>query len=136
MASWLVKTEPNQYSYRDLEADGTAEWDGVANPVAQRHMREMREGDACVIYHSGAERSAVGLARVVRGPYPDPTDPRGKRVWVDLRAERRFGQSVSLTTLKAEAAFAGSPLVRVPRLSVMPLDDQQLAVIERLALER
>lgn len=133
MAAWLVKTEPNEYSYADLERDGTAEWDGVTNALAQRHLRAMRPGDAVVIYHSGAERAAIGVARVVRDPYPDPTDATGRRVWVDLRAERRLARSVSLAALKADPSFAGSPLVRMSRLSVLPLEPDQLAVIERLA---
>ena len=132
MADWLVKTEPNEYSYADLERDGTAEWDGVANALAQRHLRAMRPGDACVVYHSGSERAVVGLASVAREPYPDPSDPAGKRVWVDLRAERRLARPVTLTELKAEAIFTESPLVRMSRLSVMPLESEQFALIERL----
>ncbi len=131
--AWLVKTEPGEYSYADLARDGTAEWDGVTNALAQRHLRAMRVGDACVVYHSGPERAAVGLARVARAPYPDPTDPSGKRVWVDLRAERSLARAVSLATLKAEPVFAASPLVRMTRLSVLPLEPEQLATIERLA---
>jgi len=132
MAAWLVKTEPNAYSYADLERDGTAEWDGVTNALAQRHLRSMREGDAGVVYHSGVDRAAIGLARVASEPYPDPTDAAGKRVWVDLRAERRLARAVSLAELRAEPSFAASPLVRMSRLSVLPLEPEQLATIERL----
>ena len=135
MAAWLVKTEPNEYSYADLERDGTAEWDGVTNALAQRHLRAMRPGDTCVVYHSGGERAAVGLAGVAGAPYPDPSDPAGKRVLVDLRAERPLAGPVSLTTLKAEPAFAASPLVRMSRLSVVPLEPEQLALVERLGGE-
>ena len=133
MPAWLVKTEPGEYSYADLARDGTAEWDGVTNALAQRHLRAMRLGDVCVVYHSGAERAAVGLARVAREPYPDPTDPSGRRVWVDLRAERPLDRAVPLAALKADPAFAASPLVRMARLSVLPLEPEQLATIERLA---
>ncbi len=133
MSGWLVKTEPGEYSFADLERDGTAEWDGVTNALAQRHLRAMRSGDLCVVYHSGRERAAVGLARVAKDPYPDPTDPGGKRVWVDLRAERLLARPVSLAELKADPIFAASPLVRMSRLSVMPLEPAQLARIERLA---
>ena len=132
MAAWLVKTEPNEYSYADLERDGTAEWDGVTNALAQRHLRAMRPGDTCVVYHSGSERAAVGLANVAGEPYPDPSDPAGKRVLVDLRAERPLARPVSLAALKAEPAFAESPLVRMSRLSVVTLEPEQLALIERL----
>ena len=134
-AAWLVKTEPGEYSYADLARDGTAEWDGVTNALAQRHLRAMRSGDRCVVYHSGGERAAIGLARVAKDPYPDPTDPTGKRVWVDLRAERPLARPVPLAALKADPAFAHSPLVRMSRLSVMPLEPEQLALIERLATE-
>lgn len=134
-SSWLVKTEPGEYSYADLAADGTAEWDGVTNALAQRHLRAMQLGDVCVVYHSGPERAAVGLARVARGPYHDPTDPSGKRVWVDLRAERRLTRAVPLAALKADPSFVGSPLVRMSRLSVLPLESEQLAALERLAGE-
>jgi predicted RNA-binding protein with PUA-like domain len=132
MAAWLVKTEPGEYSYADLEQDDTAEWDGVTNPTAQMHLRAMRRGDICVVYHSGKERAAIGLARIVRDPYPDPTDPAGKRVWVDLQADRRLARPVGLAQLKADPSFATSPLVRISRLSVMPLAADQLALIERL----
>ena len=132
-AAWLVKTEPSEYSYADLERDGTAEWDGVTNPLAQRHLRAMRPGDDCVVYHSGSKRADVGLARVARDPYPDPTDPAGRRVWVDLAAERPLARPAPLATLKADPAFAESPLVRMARLSVMPLEREQLTAIERLA---
>jgi predicted RNA-binding protein with PUA-like domain len=132
VSAWLVKSEPNEYAYADLERDGLAEWDGVTNALAQRHLRTMRAGDVCVVYHSGLERAAVGLARVARDPYPDPTDPTGKRVWVDLRAERRLARPVTLAALKADPLFAESPLVRMSRLSVLPLEPEQLALIERL----
>ena len=133
MPAWLVKSEPSEYSYADLERDGTAEWDGVKNAQAQIHLRAMQVGDTVVVYHSMSERAAVGVARVVRAPYPDPTDPAGKRVWVDFQAERRLQRPVTLAELKADPGFAMSPLIRISRLSVMPLEDQQLATIERLA---
>ena len=135
MPAWLVKTEPNDYSYSDLEGDGTAEWDGVRNAQAQIHLRAMRPDDACVVYHSGGERAAIGLASVASEPYPDPSDPAGKRVLVDLRAERRFARPVLLAELKADPIFATSPLVRMSRLSVLPLNAEQLASIERLGEE-
>jgi len=133
MPAWLVKTEPQEYSYADLVRDGDAEWDGVTNAQAQINLRSMQVGDAIVVYHSGGERAAIGLARVVRGPEPDPTDPAGKRVWVYLRAERQLARPVSLAALKADPGFAGSPLIRQSRLSVVPLNDAQLATIEQLA---
>jgi predicted RNA-binding protein with PUA-like domain len=135
MTAWLAKTEPGAYSYADLERDGTTHWDGVTNAQAQLNLRSMEVGEVVVVYHSQSDKAAVGLARVVRGPYPDPTDPAGKRVWVDIRAERRLERPVTLTELKADPAFTTSPVTRQPRLSVVRLDDAQLAVIERTATE-
>jgi predicted RNA-binding protein with PUA-like domain len=133
MAAWLVKTEPSEYSYDDLERDSPTEWDGVKNAQAQIHLRAMQPGDTCIVYHSMSERAAVGVARVVRAPYPDPTDPTGRRVWVELQAERKLARKVTLAELKAKPEFATSELVRISRLSVQKLTDEQLAIIERLA---
>ena len=133
MAAWLVKTEPSTYSWDDLVRDGVAEWDGVMNAQAQINLRAMRVDDTCVVYHSMEQRAAVGLARVVKDPYPDPTDATGRRVWVDFQAVRPLERPVTLKELKADPAFATSALVRQSRLSVQPLDDAQLAIIERLA---
>jgi predicted RNA-binding protein with PUA-like domain len=133
MPAWLVKSEPSEYSFADLERDGTAEWDGVKNNTAQINLRAMQVGDTVVVYHSMSEKAAVGLAKVVKAPYADPTDPAGKRVWVDFQAERRLEKPVTLAQLKAEPGFATSPLIRISRLSVMPLEDAQLETIERLA---
>ena len=133
MSFWLLKTEPEEYSYADLVADGVAEWDGVTANPAQAQMRRMAAGDACVIYHTGDQRLAVGLARVERGPYPDRTDPSGKRVWVDLRPTDPLGRPVSLAALKAHPAFADSPLVRMSRLSVVPLTRPQYDALLELS---
>ena len=136
MTAWLVKTEPGTYGYADLERDRTTHWDGVTNAQAQLNMRAMAVGDIVVVYHSQTDKAAVGLAEVVTAPYPDPTDPAGKRVWVDIRADRRLDRLVTLAELKADPAFATSLLVRQSRLSVVRLDDDQLAVIERLGAAR
>jgi predicted RNA-binding protein with PUA-like domain len=135
MAAWLVKSEPGEYSFADLERDGVAEWDGVKNAQAQIHLRSMQVGDTVVVYHSQSDKAAIGIAKVVRAPYPDPTDPANKRVWVDFQAERKLGRPVTLTELKADPGFATSPLIRISRLSVLPLEEGQLATIERLAQE-
>jgi len=126
---WLLKTEPEEYSYADLVRDKTAEWDGVTNPVAQRNMRSMQVGDECIVYHTGDQREAVGLARVVRAPYPDPTDPAGKRVWVDLAPVRELEQKTSLAAIKANPLFADSALVRQGRLSVVSLSPEQFRAL-------
>ncbi len=128
-AHWLLKTEPGSYSYSDLERDVTAEWDGVTNTTAQKNMRSMRVGDRCVIYHTGDERQAVGLSTVVRGPYVDPSDSDGKLVLVDLAPDGALACGVSLNAIKTMAAFEGSLLLRIGRLSVVPLDEPQFEAI-------
>jgi len=129
---WLLKTEPEEYSYADLARDGTAEWDGITAAPAQSNMRQMKIGDACVIYHTGNEGLAMGLAVVAREPYPDPTDPAGKRVWIDVRAAESLAKPVSLGTMKENPLFDGSPLLRMSRLSVVPLTEEQYEEIRRL----
>ncbi len=133
MASWLLKTEPGSYSFADLQRDGKTAWTGVANPVAQRNLREMRMGDRAIVYHTGDEKAAVGLARVVREAYPDPTAKTGKLACVDLAPVAPLAALVSLAALKADPAFADSPLVKQGRLSVVPLSEAQLKALERLA---
>ena len=129
---WLLKTEPKTYSYSDLEREGRAVWDGVANPVALKNLRAMKVGDPVVVYHTGDERAAVGLAEVVKAAYPDPKQGDPRLVVVDLEATGRMERPVTLAEIKALAAFAGSPLVRQGRLSVVPLTPAQWkAVTER-----
>ncbi len=129
MAYWLLKTEPGTYSFDDLEREGETRWDGVHNPTALGHIRRMRPGDACVIYHSGDVRAAVGLATVTTEPYPDPEGGDPKLVVVDVRAGQRLDPPVPLAVLKADPLFAASPLLRIPRLSVVPLTEAQYQAI-------
>ena len=132
MAYWLLKTEPDTYRYDDLEREGSTRWDGVRNAAALGHIRRMQPGDRAVIYHSGDERRAVGLAMVTTAAYADPEaadNAAGKLVVADIRAERRLPQPVPLSMLKEHPAFAGSPLVRISRLSVVPLTEEQYRVI-------
>jgi predicted RNA-binding protein with PUA-like domain len=131
MPSWLLKTEPSTYSFDDLSRDRKTRWDGVSNAQAQANLRAMRVGDAVVVYHSG-EKAAVGLARVSRAAFPDPGDPSGKRVAVEIAAGIRLAAPVPLEALRAEAAFDGSPLLRQGRLSVVPLTAAQARVVQRL----
>ena len=122
---WILKTEPSTYSHADLVRDGTTVWDGVKNPVALRHLAAMQRGDPVMIYHTGAEKAAVGLASVTGEARPDPKKNDPKLVVVTLRADRPLARPVTLAEIKADAAFAGSPLVRVPRLSVIPASAAQ-----------
>jgi len=130
-----MKTEPGAYSWADLQREKRTHWDGVTNTTAQLNMRAMQKGDTVVVYHSQTDKAAIGLAEVVKGPYPDPTDEAGKRVWVDIRVRRPLARPVTLAELKAEPTFATRMLVRQSRLSVVRLDDDQLATIERLAAQ-
>ena len=125
MAYWLLKTEPDAYSFDDLERDQETRWDGVRNPTALLHIRTMRPGDGCVIYHTGAERQAVGLATVTTEPYPDPEAGDARLTVVDVRAGRGLARPVPLADLKANPLFADSPLLRISRLSVVPLTAEQ-----------
>jgi predicted RNA-binding protein with PUA-like domain len=134
MASWLLKSDPDTYGWQDLERDRTTRWDGVANNLALRHLRDVKAGDSCLIYHSGAEKAIVGLATATRDGYPDPRD--AKLTVVDLEVVRRLKQPVTLAQLKADAAFAAFALVRMPRLSVMPVPAPLYARILRLAGEK
>ena len=122
---WLLKTEPTAYGYDDLEREGRAVWDGVRNPAALKNLRGMKEGDGLVIYHTGDERAAVGLAEVVRTAYPDPKGGDPRWVVVDLVPRGRFKRPVTLDEIKSLALFKDSPRVRQGRLSVVPLTAPQ-----------
>lgn len=118
---WLLKSEPGDYSWDDLERDRETVWDGVKNNLALKHIRLVREGDRALIYHTGRQRAAVGVVRVTSDPYPDPQAGDPKIVVFDVAPEERLERPVSLAEIKADEAFAGFDLVRLPRLSVMPV---------------
>jgi predicted RNA-binding protein with PUA-like domain len=124
MAYWILKTEPSSYAYDDLERDGTTVWDGVTNAQALINIRQMQPGDRALIYHSGDERSAIGLAEITTAPYADPKLDDPRRVVVDVRAVRRLARPVPLNAIKAEPLFAQLALVRQPRLSVVPVSEE------------
>ena len=127
---WLLKTEPSEFGYPDLEREGRAVWDGVTNPLALKNLRAMRAGDRAFIYHTGAEKAAVGIAEVVRGAYADPKSRNAKLVVVDLKPVGGLARPVTLAEIKALAVFDDSPLVRQGRLSVVPLSAAQWKAIE------
>jgi len=135
MSFWLLKTEPDHYSYADLERDGATVWDGVANNTALMHIRSMQPGDLALIYHTGDQRQAVGLAEITSAPYPDPQAGDPKLVVVDLKPLRQLPQPVTLTAVKADPAFADFALVRQGRLSVVPATEAQWARLLRMAGE-
>jgi predicted RNA-binding protein with PUA-like domain len=132
---WLLKTEPEHYSYADLERDGTTVWDGVGNNTALMHIRTMQPGDLALIYHTGAERQAVGLAEITSAPYADPQAGDPKLVVVDLRPLRRLPQPVTLAAVKADPEFADFALVRQGRLSVVPVTPEQWSKLLLMAGE-
>ena len=114
---WILKTEPTTYSLADLARDGRTRWDGVTKPVALKNIRTMAAGDLVMIYHTGDEKSVVGLARVTGAPYPDPKN--AKLTVVDLEYREKLPKPVTLAQVKADSAFADLALVRQGRLSVV-----------------
>ncbi len=118
---WLLKSEPGEYSFEDLEREGRVRWDGVSNAVALKHMRQVRPGDKAFFYHTGKVKAIVGIARVESEPYPDPDGENERLVVFDLSAERKLAAPVTLAQIKADRDFRDWELVRMPRLSVMPV---------------
>jgi predicted RNA-binding protein with PUA-like domain len=133
MARFLVKTEPSTYAFADLVRDRRTVWDGVSNPVALKHLATIRKGDMVVVYHTGDEKQAVGLAVAASDAYPDPKLRDPKRFVVDLAADRALAKPVTLAQAKADAVLATTELARLPRLSVMPLGETQFQRLLRLA---
>ncbi len=125
MHYWLLKTEPSTYSYENLMRDKKATWDGVANPAALKNIRGMQKGDLAFIYHTGDEKSIVGIAEIVSAPYPDPKGDDTRLVVVDLKPKEKLKTPVSLAAVKAKKEFADFALVRIGRLSVVPVTAAQ-----------
>jgi predicted RNA-binding protein with PUA-like domain len=131
--NWLMKEEPSNYSYDELARDGRTAWTGVRNPLAQKHLRSIREGDRIFFYHTGKEKAVVGIARAAGDAYPDPADKSGKLYAVDVEPVKKLAGPVTLASIKADKAFASFPLVRMARLSVMPVSDEEWKRIEGMA---
>lgn len=131
MAHWLMKSEPGSYSWADLERDGSTEWDGVRSPAARLHLKAMKRGDEAFFYHSGNERSVVGVMRVTREGASDPGDPD----WVSVEVEpvRRLAAPVTLKQIKAEPSLARMELIRQSRLSVSPVRYEEWVAVLKLA---
>ena len=125
MAYWILKTDADSYPFDQLEREQRTVWDGVTNALALKHIRGMTPGDAVLIYHSNVGKELVGLARVTSAPYPDPKRNDPKLVVVDLEADRRLPKPVSLSAIKADPRFADLGLVRMSRLSVIPVPPEQ-----------
>ena len=134
MARWLIKSEPESYSWADLVRDGRTEWDGVRNNAARLHLRAMKAGDALFFYRSVAEPAIVGVARVSRGPGPDPRDS----AWVSVEVEpvKALDRPVTLKEIKAEPRLAKMELLRQSRLSVAPVRDEEWALVLKMTKRR
>ena len=132
MAAYVLKTEPSSYSFQDLVRDQRTTWDGISNPVALKHLRAVAKGDLLLIYHTGNEKQVVGTARAESAAYPDPKLGDPKRVVIDIAAGKALAKPVPLAAFRADAVLKGTDLVRLPRLSVVPLNAAQLARVEKL----
>jgi predicted RNA-binding protein with PUA-like domain len=135
MALWLFKQEPSCYSFADLEKDGSTTWDGVANAVAQKHLRSVKKGDKVLFYHTGNDKAIVGLMQVTSDPSPDPSDETGKQVTVAVKPLKKLAKPVPLSAIKADKTFANWELVRISRLSVMPVSEEIWKKIEVMSEE-
>lgn len=125
MANWLFKEEPSNYSYDSLARDGKTSWTGVRNPVAQKNLRAVKKGDRIFFYHTGNEKAVVGIAKAAADAYPDPADKAGKLYAVDVVPVKKLKAPITLASVKADTSFADFPLTRLPRLSVMPVTDDE-----------
>ena len=132
MAHWLVKSEPDAFSWNEQVRRGAEPWTGVRNAQAARHLREMRGGDRAFFYHSNIGKEIVGVVEVAREAYPDPTDETGRWVCVDMRAVGPMPKPVTLAAIKEEPGFADLLLVRQSRLSVMPVSAEHWAMLARM----
>ena len=122
---WLFKTEPGEYSFADLEREKKTVWDGVTNNLALKNLREVRLGDEILIYHSGDEKAIIGLAEAISDAYPDPREDDEKLAVVSIKPKRRLARPLTLAEIKMAESLRDFDLVRLPRLSVMPVSAEQ-----------
>ncbi len=130
---WLFKTEPSAYSFQQLVKDKRTVWDGVKNNLALKNLKGIKKGDPILIYHTGAEKAAVGVARALSDAYPDPAKKDPKLLVVEIEAGKALPRAVTLAEIKANAKLKSFDLVRLPRLSIMPVSDEQWNLIEEMA---
>ena len=130
---WLFKTEPSVYSFQQLQKDKKTMWDGVANNLALKNLRDIKKGDLIYIYHTGDEKQAVGVARALSGAYPDPSKKDPKLLVVDIEAVKPLPKLVTLADVKANKKLANFDLVRLSRLSIMKVTDEQWEIMEGMA---
>ena len=135
MGYWLFKEEPDHYSFADLERDGSTVWSGVSNALARRNLRSVKRGERILYYHTGKEKAVVGEMKVVADPMPDPNGQDARLVAVEVRPVRRLRHVVSLARIKADSLLADWDLVRLPRLSVLPVTEEQWQRVEEMSRE-
>src|SRR6476659_9374334 len=128
--NWLFKEEPTHYGFDELVKDKKTTWSGVKNPLAQKHLRSVRKGDRIFYYHTGAEKAVVGICKALGDAYADAGDKAGKASVVDVAPVQKLTRPVTLAEIKADSSFKDFPLVRISRLSVMPVSDAEWARIE------
>lgn len=133
---WLFKEEPDHYSFADLERDGSTIWNGISNSLARQNLWKVRKGDRVLYYHTGKEKAVVGEAKIVSEPYVEKDSADPKAVVVKIQAVRRWSNSVALTKIKEKSALTTWELVRLPRLSVVPVSPEQWQQVEQLSLGR
>jgi predicted RNA-binding protein with PUA-like domain len=131
--NWLFKEEPTHYNFDALVKDKSTVWSGVRNPVAQRHLHAVKKGDRIFYYHTGDEKAVVGIAKALGNAYPDPDDDSGKWAVVEVAPVKKLARPVTLKEIKADPSFKTFPLVRISRLSVMPVTDAEWERIEKMA---
>lgn len=131
--NWLFKEEPTHYGFDAFAKDKKTVWTGVKNPLAQKHLRSVKKGDRIFYYHTGDEKAVVGIAQALGDAYPDPNDKSGKQSVVDIAPVSKLPRPVKLADIKADPAFKEFALVRISRLSVMPVSDAQWNRIEKMA---
>ena len=136
MSYWLVKSEPSTYSFEQLQKDGQTTWDGIRNYAARNHLKAMKKGDQVLFYHSNEGLDIVGIAKVAKEAYQDPTTDEEAWVVVDLKPYKRLKKPVSLPQIKADKRLADMALVRIGRLSVQPVTEKEWKVIMELAGEK
>jgi predicted RNA-binding protein with PUA-like domain len=126
---WLVKQEPETYSWEDLNRDGRTEWTGVRNYQARNNLRKMKAGDLVLFYHSGKAKAVVGIAQVAKGPYAETTEDKGEWSAIDVKPVKALPTPVTLAAIRADARLGEVPLIRHSRLSVMPLNKKEFEAI-------
>ena len=135
MSYWLLKSDPEEYSFADLELEKRTVWDGVSNNLALKHIREMRKGDYALFYHTGDEKAVIGIVEIVSDPYADPAEINPRLVVVEVKPVKRLPSAVPLASIKAQKDLADFKLVRISRLSVMPVDNKTWKKLLRMGGE-